>query len=525
MEKELTSWCTNIATNMRLPKIELGKLIADKLVVVALPNCPISPDLLASHGARDVLILLRNAPPQPTRCSNHVVARYKGLRTTYENNCSVAILHGISSFAITSIKALRRFETILIPFGPELASVAASLPRFRRRDRLQLAGTTVIRNGAAFRTYLVLSSSVKSIDNRRQYAPAGISPLEIVRRLEGLDYIVLRWSDAIAKGTHTGDIDLLVSADSVDELKRRFSTFVGTFPLDVYTDDGSKGHFFNQVPYYMPSMARRMLQSATVSPAGVRVASAKWQFLSFGYHLLFHIKSRRVPPGTETLSPTIFPNPKYFWELQRLAIAASEKAPQTFGDIEESLKKADAFPSIDLIGFYSNKNRFLKERYFNAARYKPGLMTVFVRDYGRGLGPVRDIRATLSEKFAIIAEGKISPEEKDRIMNAVRGGNWLDPEAPGSRADPVYWFICWDKSPCPPRRTTRRKYPRLDNEHALIKLRIRSEIGRGGYKPKRLVHASDNTAEALEHIKHLGLHTHPEVLAVIKRLERDPAAA
>lgn len=446
--------------------------------------------------------------------------RYRELRNIYENNCSVAILNGVSSLALTHRNTLKRFEIILVPFGLELGALTVAFPRFRRRGRLSLAGHTQLGDDTRSRKYLVLRSHAKSNDNRRQYAPPGLSPLEIVQQLNGLDYIVLRWSESIEAGTHTGDIDILVSADSVNSLKSRYSQSVGTFPLDVYTDDGSQGHLFNQVPYYVPSMARRMLDSATISPAGVRTASDKWKYLSFAYHLLFHVKSRRVPPGTNTLSPNIFPHPKYVQELERLAIAASEIPPKTFSDLEDALKRAGTFPGIDLIGFYSNKNRFLKHRYFSRATYKPGLTTFFVRDFGLGLEPVDNIRAALAGHFCIVAEGAISASERERIAHSARGGNWHDPEAPDGRAEPVYWFVCWDQSPRPPSLTTRRKYPRVDNENILVKLRIRTQLGQGSRKPQRLVHASDNTAEAIEHIEHLGLSGHPEVLALKEKLAR-----
>ena len=501
-----------------LPRIDISEIIPGKLVVVALPVDESFPRSLIENGARDVLILTRQSAEVAERHTDHVSMRYRKVRSVHENNCGVAILHGMSSLALTSVKALARFETILIPLGPELASAGIALPRFRRRNRLSVVGTTSIRHAAGSRTYLVLKSAVRSNDHRRQYAPAGLTPIDIVRRLDGLDYIVLRWSEAIEEGSHTGDIDLLVSAVSVAGLKERFSESVGTFPLDVYTDDGSGGHFFNQVPYYLPSMARRMLATASTSPAGVRAASAQWRFLSFAYHLLFHIKSRRVPPGTSLIGPSAFPDPKYAVELERLAIAASEIPPKTFDDIEDALKRADAFPGIDLMGFYSNKNPFLKHRYFSGAAAKPGLTTVFVRDFGRGLEPVDDIRSTLAKTFSIVAEGPVSAAVRERIVRNARGGNWLDPEAPGGRAEPVYWFVCWDKSPRAASRKTRRRYPRVDNENVLLKLAIRSKLGEKTRKPQRLVHASDNTAEALEHIEYLGLSQHPDILALRSKL-------
>ena len=51
------------------------------------------------------------------------------------------------------------------------------------------------------------------------------------------------------------------------------------------------------------------------------------------------------------------------------------------------------------------------------------------------------------------------------MLQGVRGGNWADSDAPGGRAEPVYWFVCWDPAPRLPSARTRRKHPRVDNEN------------------------------------------------------------
>lgn len=61
----------------------------------------------------------------------------------------------------------------------------------------------------------------------------------------------------------------------------------------------------------------------------------------------------------------------------------------------------------------------------------------------------------------------------------------------------------------------RRKYPHLDNEKtALIKLTMREALGGSG-RANRIVHASDNSDEALEHLSVLGLAGDDRVLALI----------
>jgi hypothetical protein len=501
-----------------LPEIEVETLVRDRLVAVALPPASGYPASLRQAGARDVLLIERSGPADGKRVGDHAVTAYESAKSAHNSNCSVVLLHGAAAAAAMFPKTLARVDTILIPFGPALGLALPALVRHTRRKRLDVAGETRLSIGGRARRYLVVASLVKSVDNRRQFGTTGLTPLDVIRRLEGLDYVVLRWPELIEAGRHEGDIDILVARGEADEIRERYADSVATYPLDVYSDDGSGGYYFNRAPYYTPGMARRMLDSATTTPAGIRVADARWRYLSFAYHLLFHIKSRRVPPGTNTIGPKTFRAPKYFAELTRLAALAGEPAPASFDDIEAALKRADAFPAIDLMGFYAEKNPFLKHRYFERGSLPPGLMTVFVRDFGLGAEPVARIRDLLASRFEIISDGPVSDEIRDGVLKRVRGGNWSDPTAPGGEARPVHWFICWDKSPAPPKRLTRRKRPRIDNEHVNLKYEIREHVGVKTRKQQRLIHTSDNTSEALEHIHVLGreadLRAHPAAKAL-----------
>jgi hypothetical protein len=50
----------------------------------------------------------------------------------------------------------------------------------------------------------------------------------------------------------------------------------------------------------------------------------------------------------------------------------------------------------------------------------------------------------------------------------------------------------------------------VDNENIRLKDDLRREHGDGG-KDLRVVHSSDNSLEAIDHLDHLGLIEHPEI--------------
>lgn len=502
------------STGAGLADMDPASLLAGKVVLAALPPAGLSSAVLAGYGARDVLLLTgARGAGSAERLVDHVRQRYRQLSDVRKNNCTVAILHGRSAIALSDKAKFARFTHVLVPAGVAAWPAAVGLARYGRRGGLTLSGRTRLAAGGRERTYLVLTPNMPPRDNRRQYGPTGLSPADILRRIADLDQVVLRWSEDIAAGRHSGDMDILISAGHAGALRDRFGGVVSTYPLDVYTDDGNDGFTYKSVPYFVPDMARRILASSAVDADGLRVAEPAWRLLSFCYHLLFHNKSERVAPGTSAITRDTFQSPHYYDELVRLSQLAERPVPKSFDGIEALLKDADAFPSLDLIGFYSRKNEFLKRRYFDHSPHRPGLATFFVRDFGRGLDVLPQVRASLARHFEILAEGAVTPELRASVLAGVRGGNWSDPQAPGGRAEPIYWLVCWDGAPQAPSRATRRKHPRLDNEHVRVKDLIRADLGSGGRKVAPIVHSSDNVHEALDHIAHLGLTQHPAVVA------------
>lgn len=499
-----------------LPELDPRGLMEGRVVLAALPPASLTPAVLARLGARDVLMLGAAGTGEPERTGDHVAQRYRQLSDVRKNNCQIGLLHGRAALALTDKGKFQRFSHVLVPveFGLGRVAAAVGLMRYGRRGGLALTGRVRLETASSSPlTYLVLATNLPPRDNRRQYAPTGLAPLEILREIADLDQVVLRWSEDIEAGRHSGDMDILISARDVARLRGRFASRVSTYPLDVYTDDGSDGYTYKNVPYLVPEMARRVLASAAVSAHGIRVSAPQWRLLSFAYHLMFHNKSERVAPGATEITRTTFQSPHYHDELVRLSQLAGRPVPTRFDDIEALLKEAGCFPSLDLIGFYSRKNAFLMRRYFDAAKVKPGLATFFVRDFGQGLAVVPEVRASLMRHFEIVAEGPVTDALRAAVQGGVRGGNWSDPQAPGGRAEAIYWFVCWDGSPKAPSRATRRKHPRLDNEHVRIKDLIRNDFGAGGRKIAPIVHSSDNVLEAMDHLEHLGLARHPEVSA------------
>jgi hypothetical protein len=502
----------SISSTKTSPEIPLAEIVSQQLVLVALGNRLISPSFLRANGAQDVLLLENQSSQEFTRHQDHVEKRFLRLADVRMNNCSVAILFGRSTWSILDKRKFSQYRYVLIPCGWQSFASEIALLRYGKRNSLQRVGFTNLFIGKKLQKFHVLRVNISKKDQRRQYGPTGITALALLQMLSQIPYAVLRWSEKIEQETHEGDIDILIDHKAIDDFQYLLRQQIGTYPLDVYSDNGQEGYHYKGVPYFTRNLAKKILDSAQINNHNIRVADPHARFLSFCYHLTFHNKSERVTPGTEFVDSNTYHSPHYYQELERLSKLADVATPKSYSDIERILKESGVMPSLDLIGFYSRKNPFLKKRYFDCERYRVGLATFFIRDFGQGSEITMKIRACLVQSFEILEEGPINSENAENISREIRGGNWYDAAAPNHIALPIYWFVCWDPSPIKLNRKNRKKHPRMDNEKIRIKDQLRRDFAGDLYKTLRLVHSSDNTLEALEHIEHLPLKNREDIV-------------
>lgn len=496
--------------------IPIAELISGRLVLSALAKIDNIHEALVNYGAKDVLLLEKCYSIKEERHELYVTKKYRRISDVRKNNCDLAILHGVSAYALLQKREFARFKHVLIPYGCALLAKYLGLLIYGRRKLLVPIGKTSLISGGKKYHYHVLEARYKMRDQTRQYAPAGLTPLEIMEYLKGVDYVSLRGYESIENGTHKGDIDLLVSKSGLFQIKERFAKKIGTYSVDLYTNDGQEGCSYKSVPYVTPALAQKIFSNSTFSNLGIRIPDSYWRFVSYCYHLLFHDKCVIAPSYDNLLHQKSFSKPHYLGELQRLAQEAGVSAPKSIDQIEDLLRQNFVMPSLDLIGFYSNRYPFLKNRYFESHITRPGLATFFVRDFGVGPEIVSTLRTRLQTHFEIVKEGAVDEVRDAAIICGVRGGNWADAAAPGGIAKPLHWFVCIDRSPIKPSQRSRRKHPRLDNENIRIKDDLRREFGLGDKKGLRIIHSSDNTLEALDHIGHLALLHDADFIETIK---------
>jgi hypothetical protein len=399
-------------------------------------------------------------------------------------------------------RLFRGFRTIAVGSALGLICAIPGLVRYALKGDLRLVGT--LRGKGSLLPVLVLENRrFGEGENQRLYAPPGMRPVDILKLLGDVEYVLPRWTQPVLRGDPMRDLDILVGDCDIERVQAIFRRRLGLFPVDVYTASGCNGHAFKSAPYYVPHVARRLLAGAKSGQHGVKHLESDLAYLAFSYHLLFH-KTDSVRQGTEALADSGW-EPQRLGELARLADASGRRRPLTFRDIEHDLDVDGMMPPLDTIGFYCRRNAFLTARY-NRARIPAGLSVMLVRDFQIRPEPLADIRRMIvNGGFEILLEDKIDPISDKRAIEAIRGGNWHDRHAPARMAHPRYYLVCRSLQPQPPTRSTLRRYPHLDDERLLLKRKIRDEFSRRQGIKTNIIHVSDNSTEAWEYARALGV--------------------
>jgi hypothetical protein len=336
---------------------------------------------------------------------------------------------------------------------------------------------------------------------------------------DGFEYVVLRWADKVpmdasAQDTYQDDVDHLIANDSVRELANTAARHGGSVKCDWYSVSGQSGSGFLAMPYYMPVLARKILNSRWRDPRGFYRPAAKEEFLAFIFHLCYH-KGHRcgIPTGNEAAHD---PNPKsdYAKEASRLAEVAgiALAAEATLLDMHILLKSFGWNMPYDLMLRWPDRHPFLtalqevEEAAIKDCAVRTKDLTVFVMRDDCDTETLEEIvRTGVKKRFEILREIALSETQVERVMAQTRGGNWVERQRKGIVA-PTRVLICQNAptpGPLPIAMTEKKlqsRYPHISNTDVLIKRVIRNDVisAAGDGMARVVLHATDNPLEAAE---------------------------
>ncbi len=130
------------------------------------------------------------------------------------------------------------------------------------------------------------------------------------------------------------------------------------------------------------------------------------------------------------------------------------------------------------------------------AKQLKGMIIFVIRNDAYIGNSIHTIRSTLSKKFYILAEQRLSNKQANSVMNSTRGGNWIEKKR-NTPTSPTEIWICKPKNQnTPVSKKMRKKYPLVENFEVLIKREIREKINKIDDVNRAVIHASDNDIES-----------------------------
>lgn len=337
-----------------------------------------------------------------------------------------------------------------------------------------------------------------------------------------IPYVVLRWAaetplTPAAEKDYSEDVDHLIGDDHLDQIWRLSGAQAGPVSCDYYSVSGQRGSAYHSMPYYMPSMASRVLARRERHANGIFVPCAEDALRTYLYHLTYH-KGARCGIETGVGIPAA-PQPKrdYAAEVTRLAALAGVELPRpyTLLGFHDYLRSLDWNMAVDLMPRWNERHAMLDAlAKIETERAKPLIarstdLTVFVMrsDCGGDRGEAI-ARSMISERFKILHEVRLSGALQERVTFQTRGGNWIEkgcdaPTLPTlaiiCRNAPVPGPLPVDMSPA----KLRRRYPHIVTTDVLIKRVVRDRVAEldGVSSRAKVLHATDNPLETVETLR------------------------
>lgn len=358
----------------------------------------------------------------------------------------------------------------------------------------------------------------------------GVSGFLRVMKEEGVNYVVLRWFDALPHVEPGEDIDILVADDDIEIMTSymKSSGSKGDVPCDVYSVSGLPGSSSRKMPYYPVPIARQILDNAVWVNDIVRAPSPDHYFLSLCYHVVYHKGySSGVPSEDVERDRKVTPckDHDYVGTLERLGRESTlslGKLDITLEGLDRVLSDAGWKPAHDTLEKLSLKNQWVGDLLYSEAvdvpDYLRGVSVFLVREEGRDhLDAIK--RILFDQGFDHVLEGKIPPDRVSQAVAGIRGGNWGKGPWPKSGGLPAFFYIVYDAKPLQPGEEVAKEHPGLDNERiSMAKKRIRDYYNRRIEPQERcnIVHSADNACQAISYINLVD----PESVSLVEKVAR-----
>lgn len=349
-----------------------------------------------------------------------------------------------------------------------------------------------------------------TVPARRYVSPVlGVRGFFDALEAAGARYCVLRWFETLPEVEAGEDLDLLVDDASLEAVERILAAEPGTIPVDLYSVSGLPGTAHQEMAYYPPVLARRLLERAVRTDAGIRAPSAEDHFHSLAYHAIYHKGERSGIPRRAGEPPAAgAPEHDYAGALARLARACGVDVELSLDALDAHLAAAGWRPPDDMLVRLAARNGWLRRRLTETVPAAldgwEGLAVFFIRERAVALGLEDRVAGRLrAEGFHVLRQRRLDADAARRVRAGVRGGNWERGPWPASGGGPAAVVVALDLLPIEPDAAQRRRSPALDNARVRVKEEIRGALNEALPPAERcnMLHSSDHHVEALRYLE------------------------
>ncbi len=327
---------------------------------------------------------------------------------------------------------------------------------------------------------------------------------ELNRR--GVRYVVLRWFEDFPDWPAGEDMDFIVADEDFGLMEGPIVRYESSQAVDVYTVSARSG--WNGMPCYPPHLARKMLETR-VDWRGCWVPGPREHFLSLCYHIVYHkAEASGLPVTRSEWEGGILREERYTSIIRRLGDALGISYTPCLEDILRILEQEGWHPPVDTLRKLSLHSPWL--RALVAKRDAPpgdGELLVFVvRETAIRLGFWDFILKYLQDPLnglEFLWSGFLTPVQKERATESIRGGEWGKGPFPRSGGPPAAFIVAFDYHPIPCRVGRNVTHPYVRNERAFLKEKVRDAINRMLLRTHRMnsIHGSDDETEAWDYLE------------------------
>ena len=385
--------------------------------------------------------------------------------------------------------------------------------------RTKFYGLYYFNRGMKISLYFGLKKRRKTKRVTRHYLSPLVGLDEFFRELneKKISYCILRWFADLPKLDDNEDVDILVEDNDLTKVHSIVDRKPGIIPFDIYSKTGIPGSDFKNLPYYVYSLAERVLKNTILYKNIYKVPTQENYFYLLAYHVVFHKgEDSGLPSKQYKVTPSNKLDHNYLYNLKAISIKANiDMDDFTLEGLHNYLDIKGYAPPLDTQYKLSLHNQYLKV-YLEDVHHQSellktyeGLVCFVIREKIIEARLLDEVEMFIQkEGFTIIRTIKIDESLKEVFSKQVRGGNWNQGPWPSNAGKPSALVVAFDVYPIIPDIRDHKQHPGLTNKRILSKNEIRNFLNKRFPDKKEWcngIHSSDNEIQAVEYLSLAGL--------------------